>query len=79
MARLIQYLDATQPAGVGYIIENVPGTDKHPEIQAMLGSPLHLDAPPCGSGARRETLFWQNLASNDETLQAYHSLPAPST
>ena len=46
VARLIQYLDATQPAGVGYIIENVPGTDKHPAIQAMLGTPLHLDAPP---------------------------------
>ena len=78
MARLIQHLDRTQPAGIGYIIENVPGNDKHPAIQATLGQPLQLDAPPCGSGARRETLFWQNLANNDETLQAYRSLPTPN-
>ena len=79
VTRLIQHLDLTQPQGVGYILENVPGTDKHPCIVKMLGQPLHLDAPPCGSGARRETLFWQNLAPLTQIKSAYSSLPLPTT
>ena len=50
VARMIHYLHHTQPHGVSYIIENVPGTDKHPEVRRMLGDLLWLDAPPCGSG-----------------------------
>ena len=45
----------------------------------MLGQPLHLDAPPCGSGARRETLFWQNVAQHERTHHAYSTLPTPTT
>ena len=48
-------------------------------IQEMLGHPLHLDAPPCGSGARRETLFWQNFTNDEEIQHAFYSLPTPST
>ena len=46
VARLIHYLRHTQPHGVSYIIKNVPGTDKHPEVKHMLGDPVWLDAPP---------------------------------
>ena len=77
VARMIHYLHHTQPHGVSYIIENVPGTDKHPEVRRMLGDPLWLDAPPCGSGAHRETLFWQNLAPSCSTQAAFHALPTP--
>ena len=50
---LSQHRDLTQAHGMGYILENVPGIEKHPCIANMLGQPLHLDAPPCGPGARR--------------------------
>ena len=52
VTRLITHLQLTQPNGVDFILENVPGTDKHPAIAKMLGTPLHLDAPPCGSGGK---------------------------
>ena len=78
VARLITHLHATQPNGVRYIIENVPGTEKHPQVAAMLGQPIQVDAPPCGSGARRKTLFWQNLAPNDQLQKAFEALPPPS-
>ena len=58
---------------------NVPGTDKHPVIQGMLRHLLHLDAPPCGPGARRETLFWQNFTDNDKIQQTFRSLLTPIT
>ena len=58
---------------------NVPGTDKHPVIQGMLRHLLHLDAPPCGPGARRETLFWQNFTDNEKIQQTFRSLPTPNT
>ena len=61
VARLIHYLHHTQPFGVSCIIENVPGTDKHLEIQRMLSDPVWLDAPPYGSGAHRETLQRRSL------------------
>ena len=77
VARLIHYLRHTQPHGVSYIIENVPGTDKHPEVKHMLGDPVWLDAPPCGSGAHRETLFWQNLAPTGHIQDAFNALPVP--
>ena len=78
VARLIHYLQHTQPHGVSYVIENVPGTDKHPEVKHMLGDPvLWLDAPPCGSGAHRETLFWLNLAPTRRIQDAFNALPVP--
>ena len=76
--RLICYLHASQSDGVRYIIENVPGTEKHPEIARMLGAPVKLDAPPCGSAARRQTLFWQNLAPVEEIQSKFGALPPPS-
>ena len=79
VTRLIHHLQLTQPNGVGYILENVPGTDKHPAIAATLDVPLHLDAPPCGSGAKRETLFWQNLADPTAVQQSFDALPTPTT
>ena len=78
VAKLIHYLHHTQPLGVSYIIENVPGTDKHLEIQRMVGDPVRLDAPPCGSGAHRETLFWQNLAPVRPIQEAFDALPTPT-
>ena len=77
-ARLIQFLHATQEGGVRYIVENVPGTERHPEVARMLGRPVKLDAPPCGSASRRKTLFWQNLASPDLVQAAFDALPPPS-
>ena len=41
----------------------------------MLGAPVKLDAPPCGSAARRKTLFWQNLAPVGEILSQFKALP----
>ena len=78
VARLIHYPHHSQPRGVSYVIENVPGTDKHPEVQRMLGVPVWLDAPPCGSGAHRETLFWQNLATVQHVQEAFSALPTPT-
>ena len=78
VARLIYYLHSTQPGGVTYIIENVPGTDRHPEVQRMLGTPAWLDAPQCGSGAHRETLFWQNLTTTDTIQTAFRQLARPT-
>lgn len=60
---------------MGYIIENVSGTKKHPAVATMLGQPLHLDAPPFGSGAKWETMFWQNLAPDVMVQREYQSLP----
>ena len=75
MARLISYLHSTQRNGVRYIIEKVPGTERHPEVARMLDAPVKLDAPPCGSAARRKTLFWQNLAPVGEILSQFKALP----
>ena len=78
VARLIHYLHHSHPRGVSYVIDNVPGTDKHPEVQRMLGVPVWLDAPPCGSGAHKETLFWQNLATVQHVQDAFTALPTPT-
>ena len=74
VARLIHYLQHTQPHGVSYVtVENVvPGIDKHPEVKYMLGDPVCLDAPPCRPGAHRETLFWQNLAPTRRIQDAFN-------
>ena len=68
VARIITHLSKHNSQGVGYIVENVPGVRNYPEVLATLGKPLKADAPPCGSVAKRETLFWTNMAET-ETLQ----------
>ena len=80
VARLLVYLDATQAAGVGYIVENVPGTRNHPKVRDTLGEGVLLDAPPCGSHAQRKAVFWQNWVPNSRLSQAYRNLgPGPRT
>ena len=76
VARLIRHLEEVQPAGVGFILENVPGVQRHPEILNMLGPGVELDAPPCGSGAKRATRFWQNLMDPEALQKAFDDLPA---
>ena len=68
VARTITHLARHQNQGVGYVIENVPGVKDFPEVLETLGTPVHADAPPCGSLAKRETLFWTNLQPT-HTLQ----------
>ena len=80
VARLIRQLEDVQPGGaVGFILEKVLGAHRHPEILDMLGPGVELDAPPCGSGAKRATRFWQNLM-DPEALQnkAFDDLPTPT-
>ena len=68
VARTITHLARHQNQGVGYVIENVPGVKDFPEVLETLGAPVLADAPPCGSLAKRETLFWTNLQPT-QTLQ----------
>ena len=68
VARTVTHLSRHQNQGVGYIIENVPGVKDFPEVLDTLGTPVLADAPPCGSLAKRETLFWTNLQPT-HTLQ----------
>ena len=78
--RILTFLNATQPKGVGYIIENVPGTDRHPAVRATLGTGTTLDAPACGSHARREAIFWQNFMCPRALRHNFRLLPqGPST
>ena len=78
VAHLIRHLEEVQPARVGFIMENVPGVQRHPEILNMLGPGVELDAPPCGSGAKRATRFWQNLMDPEALHKAFDDLPAPT-
>ena len=79
-ARILTFLNATQPHGVGYIIENVPGTERYPVIKATLGTGTELDAPACGSHARRAAIFWQNLQCPQELRRRFRLLSsAPTT
>ena len=80
VARIITHLHHRQPEGVAFIIENVPGTEKFPVIQQMLGKGVLLDAPACGSHAFRAAVFWQNMAPERTINMAYAALPrTPST
>jgi site-specific DNA-cytosine methylase len=47
VTRLIEHIERTQPNGIGYIIEDVPGTEKHPAVKELLGHPLHLERCAC--------------------------------
>ena len=74
-ARTIHHLATHKNKGVGYVIENVPGVKNFQEVLDTLGTPVLTDAPPCGSVAKRETLFWTNLCPT-QTLQNRFSLKA---
>ena len=72
VARTITHLSQHQNRGVGYVIENVPGVRNFQEVLDTLGEPVLTDAPPCGSLAKRATLFWTNLKST-QTLQSKYN------
>ena len=80
-ARIIRFLDSTQPRGVGYIIENVPDSARHVAVRNTLGQGTLLDAPPCGSHAKRAAIFWQNMVCPRALRQSFNALPPgpPST
>ena len=78
VARLIRLLEEVQPSGVGFILENVPGLHRHPEILDMLGPGVELDAPPGGSGTKRATRFRQNFMDPEALREAFDDLPAPN-
>ena len=78
-ARILTFLDGTQPSGVGYIIENVPGSDRHPAVKATLGTGTLLDAPPCGSHAKRAAIFWQNMLCPRALRRRFRALPPRPT
>ena len=75
VARMLCYLDRTQDQGVGYIIENVPGTEQFPQIQETLGQGSVFDAPRCGSRACRKAVFWTNGRPGATLQEAYSRLP----
>ena len=81
VARTIHHLATSHSRGVGFIVENVPGVKNFPEVLETLGPPVLTDAPPCGSVAKRETLFWTNLTDITNLQQKFDMIqtkPPPS-
>ena len=74
VARTITHLSRHHNRGVGYIIENVPGVKDFQEVLDTLGDPVLTDAPPCGSLAKRATLFWTNLRSVQELQDEFNKI-----
>ena len=62
MLALVLSLFHLQPSGFTYIIENVPGICRFPEVEAALGPPVIDDAIWYGSASHRRTCFWSNAA-----------------
>lgn len=60
--RIITALYRKQPSGLTYIVENVPGALRFPEVRQALGEPVLIDAVQYGSAAHRRTCFWSNAA-----------------
>jgi ribonuclease HI len=73
VARIITFLHHTQ-GNLAFMIENVKGTEKFPELTEMLGEGVLLDAPPCGSNASREIVLWQNLRPAAFLRKAFHDI-----
>ena len=66
---LIMSLFSLQPSGFTYIVENVPGICRFPEVEAALGGPVIDDAIWYGSASHRRTFFWSNAAHPAEVAR----------
>ncbi len=75
--RLILHLSEAQPEGVGYLWNSSELNPASANTLSLLGQGTVIDASKCGSGAYRNTRFWQNLLPHDALVAEHARLMPP--